>query len=252
MYVGALQGGKSMRAKKWDWKVILRAITLVIGLALLTAFLSSYLPRRGLVALYLALPVLLFFGMRLAARENEDGEKAHPTLYEWLRDAALVAVVMLSYLMNVYTFPRGGMVKLILIALIPGIALTLLFLPKSSHRQEKLLHQIPIFLIFAVLFVALCTFYTAHLNYVLDMSPSEVAEAEILGKDYYHRRKGPDHYKFLVKDGGEPFYLEVSSAQYDAYEIGNRYRFERYSGAFGVAFYTSGVSSDADTTTQES
>ena len=78
---------------------------------------------------------------------------------------------------------------------------------------------------------------TAHLNCLLDFSRPVECEAVIEDKEHHRRRKGADDYEFVVTVDGETFDLGVSSEEYRRHEIGDRYTFKKYNGAFGKAFY---------------
>ena len=93
----------------------------------------------------------------------------------------------------------------------------------------------------------LCTFlvavvvwsYTAHLNYALDTSTPTTHNLVIEGKDRDNHRKSADDYEFIFTQNGETFSVEVSFAEYGAYDIGDTYTLILYGGAFDEPFYAS-------------
>lgn len=81
--------------------------------------------------------------------------------------------------------------------------------------------------------------FASHLNFLLDFHEPVACAARIEEKEVDRHRKSPDTYSFEVTVDGETFDLVVGLIEYEQYEVGDIYTFEKYRGAFGKSFYIS-------------
>lgn len=153
--------------------------------------------------------------------------------------AFLIPVILLGFQVQ-YTFVNGMPTSLLIIPAIAGLAVSILFTFAFRVHNEKLRPIgtfIGMILIFAFLFAFGFCMIGTHLNYVLDTTPPVPCEAVIEDKEIEHHRKSPDTYEFIVNIDEKRITLDVSSDEYDRYDIGDTYTFYRYQGAFDIPFY---------------
>ena len=113
-----------------------------------------------------------------------------------------------------------------------------LFMPiwRKKKNTQPLGTKVGVFLICFAMFAVLSWGTIANLNYVLDASAPKECYAEIQDKRVINGYRGDD-YEFTVVIEGKAFKREVTSSEYDSYEIGDTYMVNRYNGAFGEPFF---------------
>lgn len=136
-----------------------------------------------------------------------------------------------------YSYGDGSLFPYWEVLLILGGLISVFIGAKWLWKISRWYASIGYFFIAALVAFMLLGVVTAHLNCLLDFTPPMECEAVIEDKEYHRRRKGADDYEFVVTVNGETFDLGVSSEEYRRYEVGDRYIFQKYNGAFGKAFY---------------
>lgn len=137
----------------------------------------------------------------------------------------------------IYTFIDEPFLPFWEISLIVGFLFSGFFIIICG-RRGKLWAKIVGLPLLALVFAVVGIMFMSHLNYVLDFHEPVECTARIEEKTIYIRPKS-DSYHFKVTVDGETFDLEVDSIEYEKYEEGDVYSFEKYQGAFGKAFYVS-------------
>lgn len=147
-----------------------------------------------------------------------------------------------SYLLltDRYSFFGGIPNAFVFVALLSAAVITVVLMITAASalwRGRKWLGRIGwvlliLFLTFAIFLVSII-----HLNYALGDETPQAWSAQIEDKDYHHSRKGRDRYEFIMTIDSETVDVEVTFAEYYAYEVGDIYTVYRYEGAFGKPFY---------------
>lgn len=219
--------------KKRSWKETLCSFAVILALLAIFGYLGLVFSRR----VYVWILLILLGGLTVLNFIPHLQKSRHPKLKEYLIDAEIVIVIVLVYLARHYAISNGNAWKLIVIPAILGILVGVIYVFAKDWKKDERAA-----IIFSLLFVCVslvfifCT--TAHhLNYLLSFDAPEEYEAVIEDKDHDNYRKSIDRYSFFVTVNGERFEIEVSSSQYHYYEVGDRYRFQYYKGAFGIPFY---------------
>ncbi len=114
-----------------------------------------------------------------------------------------------------------------------------MFMPiwRKKDNTQPLGTKVGVFLVCCAMFAVLSWGIIANLNYVLDNSKPKEYHAEIRDKRIIDRYRGGDDYEFTVVIDGKMFKREVTSSEYNSYEIGDTYTVNRYNGAFGEPFF---------------
>ncbi len=139
----------------------------------------------------------------------------------------------------VYTFINRPWFPFWGISLVIGLSLGILFTVKNIRKTKRKGIEILVGIVFSAVFMFLASMYISHLNYILDVSDPVTVKTVIVGKDVQRHRKGPDEYMFCVEIHGESFDIKVSYDEYESFQKGDVYSFEKYNGAFGEPFYIS-------------
>ena len=117
-----------------------------------------------------------------------------------------------------------------------GLAMCMPIWRKKDNTQP-MGTKIGVFLIICVICAVFSWGTIANFNYILDKSAPTEYYAEIQNKRRIDKTKGGDDYEFTLAIDGKTFTLEVSSAEYNHYKMGDTYRMNRYAGAFGEPFF---------------
>ncbi len=138
----------------------------------------------------------------------------------------------------VYTFIDVPFLPFWEISLIVGFLISGFVILKWG-RGGKLWAKIVGIPLFALVIALVFIIFISHLNFVLDFHEPVECMARIEEKEHHRHTKSPDTYSFSLTVDGKTFDLEVDLLEYERYEEGDTYVFERYQGAFGKSFYIS-------------
>jgi len=149
--------------------------------------------------------------------------------------ASLIALIEKGF---VYTFIDEPFLPFWEISLIVGFLISSFLIVKWG-RGGKLWAKIIGIPLLALVIALVAIMLMSHLNFVLDFHKTVECAARIEEKEAHRHTKSPDTYSFSVTINGETFDLEVDYLEYEKYENGDIYTFEKHQGAFGKAFYVS-------------
>ena len=127
----------------------------------------------------------------------------------------------------------------LIISLVLAATITVKWLWKNTSLPARIGYFfLTLFLSF---FISWC--FVAHLNFALDFSTPETFSSVIYKKDI-HRSGKTRYYEFKVQSGDELFDLDVDRFEYNRYDVGDIYYFQKYNGAFNLPFYISDPASN--------
>lgn len=138
-----------------------------------------------------------------------------------------------------YTFVGGIVAPFWLVSLPLGLVTAIVVTLKWVIGKAKIWAAVCFFLILVFIFFLVYDMYICHLNYVLDLNEPIEEVAVIKEKEYTYHSKSADTYEFKFIIDGEEMWLEVDVVEYETHEVGDRYSFKRYKGAFNKPFYIS-------------
>jgi len=125
------------------------------------------------------------------------------------------------------------LIPALILGILVGIGLAFLKRDKSAGTKALVSSLI----LFCIISTFAMNVLIKHLNYTLDFSSPEEYTVTVEDKHYTKRRKGKDTYKLEITIDGQTIKQEVSSDDYNAYEVGDDYSVQKYNGAFGKVFY---------------
>lgn len=237
-----------MKDKKLIGEVFLKVSPVFLELVLILV-VASFLPRDLLLILYFSLGILTGVAIAMLWWFDKGDSDGLAMLYLFVAVGSFFLVFVkyaffYTWIDSIWLF--------LLIAVAVSLPIAFLFVKlwfrktKSSpdYKQRKKRQpqyggvENPYAVFFGVLFIAAALLFTTavHLNYLLDADEPQSVTATILNKKHRHSFKAGSSHTFVVKVDGETVNLEVGD-DYDEYEIGDTYTFDRYEGAFGIAFY---------------
>ena len=215
------------------------AVAIVCGLLLLSLCAEYFLPRKVVVVGSLICLVLCAVLLTVVVKKRRlpFAQRYGGYVVLVLVILCLAAYAGLMFSCFDYTYINGIPVLFWLLPLLCGVAVGAFVLFKWLRGKTHPAAAAGYFLLIVVVVTMATYAFLPHLNYALDFSKPEQCSSVIREKDWDHRRKGPDDYSFKVTVDGESYYIEVSRLEYERYKVGDTYRFERCSGAFGVPFF---------------
>lgn len=202
----------------------------------------------GIMILGLFLPLRIFIGgaliveavfliVLIANIRSPDGFRSDLLLHITI-GACLGSLICLIAKGFVYTFIDAPFLPFWEISLILGLFISV-FLILKWGRGGKLWAKVVGIPLLALVIALGFIIFISHLNFVLDFHEPVECTARIEEKEHHRHTKSPDTYSFSLTVDGETFDLEVNLLEYERYEKGDTYVFERHHGAFGKSFYIS-------------
>lgn len=214
-----------------------KMLTFIVALPVLVllAYLETVIPRVILIWGEMCLLAGLLIYSLLIPNKKDDAEKESSKGRQIVRIFFAMVFILFLAAARDYRFINGTSLFW-LIALLVGIPLGVLMTVRKI-RNAGTSSRILSVLVGCLLSVFLLHTLLLHLNYALDFDASVEYTSVIEDKEYERRHKGGNIHKLKVTADGESFYLRVNSLEYDRYEVGDEYSFQKYGGAFGVPFY---------------
>lgn len=227
-----IKSGKLISFKWYQW----------VGIAALAVFLlfgDLIIPMRAFVTVLVLSTIALGFVLFILLCNKKR-----------LNDPLVRFVLLLGMILMVATVEKGFIYSFIDEPFLPfwefslavGVVLACLTTYvtfKMNENKHGVFAKLGYFIVMVFTFAFLLIVYISHMNCFLDFDEPETKTAYIVEKEIERHTKSPDVHVFKLEVDGEEIELEVDWLEYEQYEVGDKYIFEFYKGAFGVPFYIS-------------
>ena len=214
---------------------------LILGLAVVGTIVAGwFLPARlyvgGAMVIWVVSAFLLIRSFVLLARKDSDIPMGLTLVSAGACLLSSFALVEKGFM---YSFLHEPLIPFWEIGVILGLAVGIFVMVKWGRKGTKWYGMLGGILGLALATAVFVIVFASHLNFLLDFSQPMAQTARIEEKERHRHTKSADTYSFALTVDGETFDLDVDYVEYEKYEKGDIYTFEKYRGAFGKPFYIS-------------
>ncbi|MBQ8551778.1 MAG: hypothetical protein IJ428_03080 [Clostridia bacterium] len=195
---------------------------------------------RQTILIYSALPLICAAAMVYCVFKTKNTEKEPLKPVEWWLIVFFLIFIEFAGNCRHFTFVNNAFLHCLpyaaLFGILSGVCAVFVQYKPNKRASEHMGAFISATLILAIFFY----FYAANLNYALDTAePSEYMLAVTEKDKDRGTSRSPTTYDFTFIADGKEINVKIPKSHYDAYDIGDLYPVQKYSGAFGEPFYIS-------------